>query len=56
MVSHTPAKLDGDRHRGSGNIMVLVCHVMPQDNKPIRVNYDPAKFGGQSHSGSRDMC
>ena len=31
MVSHTPAKSGGHRHHGSGDIMVLVCHVILQD-------------------------
>ena len=31
MVSHTPAKFGGHRHHGSGDIMVLVCHVILQD-------------------------
>ena len=31
MVSHTPAKLGGHRHRDSGDIMVLVCHVILQN-------------------------
>ena len=30
MVSHTPAKFGGHRHRGSGCIMVLVCLVILQ--------------------------
>ena len=28
MVSKTPAKSGGHRHRGSGDIMFLVCHVI----------------------------
>ena len=52
-------------HCGSvkyGRIVVLVCHVISQDHvmwrygqKPIKVSYQPAKFGGHKHSGSGDM-
>ena len=30
MVSNTPAKFGGYRDHGSGNIMVLVCHMISQ--------------------------
>ena len=32
MVSHHSAELGGQRQFGSGDIMVLVCHVILQDN------------------------
>ena len=32
MVSHTPAKFGGDRHRGSGDTMVLDGHVISPDH------------------------
>ena len=30
MVSHQPDKFGGHRHCGSGDIMILVCHVILQ--------------------------
>ena len=32
MVSHQPDKFAGHRHCGSGDIMILVCHVILQDH------------------------
>ena len=32
MVSHHPTKFHGHRHCGSGDKMVLVCHVISQDH------------------------
>ena len=32
MLRHTSAKFFGDRHRGSGDIMALVCHAILQDH------------------------
>ena len=31
MVRHIPAKFGGHRHRGSGDTMFLVSHVISQD-------------------------
>ena len=31
MVSHYPAKFGGHRHCDSGDIIVLVCHVISQE-------------------------
>ena len=31
MVSHITAKFGGEKHRGSGYIMVLVCHAISQN-------------------------
>ena len=31
MVGYHPAKLDSHKHSDSGDIMVLVCHVILQD-------------------------
>ena len=39
MVSHQPAKFGGHRHCGSGDIMVLVCHVISQHHV-IKRSYD----------------
>ena len=30
-VSCQPAKFDGNRHCGDGDVMILVCHVISQD-------------------------
>ena len=65
MASHTIAKLGGQRHRGSGDIMVLVRRVISQDHV-IQGSYEfmggtphvkstPSKFGGHRHCGSGDM-
>ena len=27
MVSHTPAKFSSNRHHGTGDIMILICHI-----------------------------
>ena len=32
LVSYTPATFGGERHRGSLDIMVWVCHVISQDH------------------------
>ena len=32
MISHNPAKFSGNRHRGSGDIIVLICNIILQDN------------------------
>ena len=32
MVSHHPAKFSGQRHCGSEDIMILVCHMIQQDH------------------------
>ena len=42
MTSHTPAKFGGHRHRGSGDIMVLICNlscnlVRPRDSRVMRL-------------------
>ena len=59
MVNHTPAKFDGCKHRGRGDIMILVCHVISQDHVTKGSNSimgrspsNPAKFGGHRHCGS----
>ena len=56
------AKFDGDWHCGSGDIKLLVCHVIPQDNviirsfgEPLMVNHHPVNSGGQRHCGSGGM-
>ena len=65
MVSHHPAKFGGHGHFDSGNITVLVCHVILQGNvikelslyglEPFVVNHHPSKFGGHGYYGSGDM-
>ena len=30
MVSHTPIKFGDDRHRGSGDVLVFVCHMISE--------------------------
>ena len=32
MVSNAPARLGGNMHRGSGDIMVLVCNMTSQEH------------------------
>ena len=56
----------GHRHGGSGDIMVLVCHMILDDYVIKRVmwlngwellivSHDPAKFDGQWYCGSGDI-
>ena len=47
MVSNTPAKFDGHRHRGIEDVMVLVCHVISLDN----VTEGSSKIMGRNHQG-----
>ena len=47
MVSNTPAKFDGHRHRGIEDVMVLVCHVISLDN----VTEESSKIMGRNHQG-----
>ena len=47
MLSYHPAKLGGYRHRGSEDIMVLICHVIVQD-RMTKWSYD---FMRRSPSG-----
>ena len=54
-VSHHFAKIDGCWHCDIGDIMVLVCQMIPQDHfikgscdflqEPVKVSYHLAKFG-----------
>ena len=57
MASHLPAKFSCDRHCGSGDIIVLVCHVILQNHiikgsnalygwEPLTVTHHLAKLGG----------
>ena len=46
-VSHHPSKFGGRRHCGSEDIMVLVCHMISQDDL-IKGSYN---FLGRSPSG-----
>ena len=61
MVGHYPAKFGSHGHSDSGDIAVLVCHVISQghvtkgDQEPIKVNYNLAKSGGHRHCGSGNM-
>ena len=61
-VNHDPTKFGGHRHCSSGEIIVLVCHVILQGDV-IKVSFDfigrdhqseltPPTFGNYSHSGS----
>ena len=67
-VRYHPAKFGGQGHCGRGNIMILVCHVILQDDaikgscdfwlyerESINVSYHPAKFGSHRHSDSGDI-
>ena len=45
MVSHLPAKFDGHRHCGSGDVMFLTCHVTSRDH----VFKGLCDFMGKSH-------
>ena len=51
-VIYHSAKLDGHRHYVSGDIMILLCHAVLQNNVIIKVSYHSVKFGGHSHYGS----
>ena len=56
-LSHHPTKFCGHRHRVSGDIIVLVFHMILQvpaikELYDFQVSYYPAKFGGHSHSDS----
>ena len=64
-VSHHPATFCGRRHCGSGDIMVLVCHVISPNHlivcsfdvmsksQSLKVSYHPARFCG--YCGSVDI-
>ena len=54
----------GPRHCGSGDIKILFCHMISQDDVinsscdfmgRIKASYHSAKFGGQRHSGGGDI-
>ena len=66
MASQQLATFGGQRHCDSGDIMILVCHVISQDHvikgsydffwqEPIKVRYPPAKIDGHRHSDSGDI-
>ena len=38
MVTLTPIKFDGDRHRGIADLMILDCHVISQDHVTKRLS------------------
>ena len=65
-VSCRPPKLGGNRHFGSGDIMLLVCYLISQDHVIkmsysfmwmglLKVNHQSATFGSQRHCGSGDI-
>ena len=61
-VSHHPAKFGSQRHCGGGDAIVLVCHVISQDNGiksscdlQLKTPHDSAKFGGLRHCDRGDM-
>ena len=70
-VSYHLATFGGYRRCGSGDIMILVCHMILLDHvltrsrnqrvmwvyeqKPIKVSYHPATFLSHRHSGSGDI-
>ena len=61
MASHTHAKFGGRRHRGSGEIMGLVCYLISQDHaiKGSSNNMDrsPLKLiCSKNTDGSLDEC
>ena len=65
MVSHYPAKFGGHRHCDSGDIIVLVCHVISQEyvikrSRDLvvvaRQGKSPSdQVSGPRHSGSGDI-
>ena len=52
IVCHHPAKFSGHRHRASGYLIILVCHVISQDNV-IKGSYD---FIGYPLMVSHQVC
>ena len=56
IVCHHPAKFLGHSHYGSGDVMVLICHVITQDHvitgscdfgkESFKASHQLAKFGG----------
>ena len=54
-VSHHPAKFGGHWYCGSGDIKILVCHVILQDHmkKGAGITKHPAKLDGHKLCGSR---
>ena len=48
MVGDNPVKFGGNRHCGSGRIMVLVCHMILQDNV-IKGSYDSVEISSLRH-------
>ena len=65
-VSHYPATFGGHEHYGSGDIIVLFCHLFSQDHvtkalfdlEPIKISHHLFSFGGHGYYGlilSRDQ-
>ena len=65
-VVSRPARFSGDRHHSSGDVMVLLCHMILLDHvtqsfdyhyglKPLKISQSPAKFGGHRNCGSGEL-
>ena len=59
-VIYDPVNFGGNRHSGSGDITVLVCHVISQHYVikaviALVVSHHPAKFGDHKHCRSEDI-
>ena len=52
MTNHQLAKFVGHRHCGSGNIMILGCHVILQD----RVMKSQVTLWPEAHQGKQPSC
>ena len=63
-VDYVPAKFGDHRHSDSGDIMVLICHIISQDHlikgswdftgwSPSRLSYQSAKLGDHKNCDSR---
>ena len=65
MTNHQLAKFVCHRHYCKGDIIILGCHVISQDQvnkgsckimgRKGKVSYHPTKFRDHRHSGSRDI-
>ena len=67
LIHKQPAKFGSHRLYGSGNITVLVFHLILQEHvikeramrlsrwEPLTFNYQPANFSGHRHCGSGDV-
>ena len=64
-IVYSSVKSGGHRQSGIRDVMVLICHVIPQDpvikrsydvmGRSLMVSHHPAKFGSHMHSDIGDL-